>query len=137
MIFRTFQNIFNCSFLLLYVKPVIKNIFHSDIFRHVYLYCESAKTSDKGFEFEIKPYSPAITNLQDIAAKLKVSSESDSKTPPPWLNYLKGGLNVLSGQAEQDFSAPSADTDKLYMSIGERDLIEVAHPAPLDKAVKR
>lgn len=101
------------------------------------MYCESAKTSDKGFEFETKPYSPSNTNLQDIASKLKMSSESDRNATPPWMNYLREGLNILSGQAEQDFRAPSADTDKLYMSIGERDLIEVAHPAPLDKSVKR
>lgn len=101
------------------------------------MYCESAKTSDKGFEFDIKPYNPSNTNLQDIASKLKVSHENDTKAPPPWLNYLKDGLSILCGQAEQDFSAPNADTDKLYMSIGERDLIEVAHPAPQDKAVKR
>lgn len=53
------------------------------------------------------------------------------------MNYLNDGLNILGGQAEQDFRAPSAETDKLYMSIGERDLIEVAHPSPQDKTVKR
>lgn len=66
-----------------------------------------------------------------------MSNESDATSVPPWLNYLREALNTLRGQADQDFSAPSADTDKLYMSIGERDLIEVAHPAPLDRAVKR
>lgn len=112
----------------------VKNTF---ICRHVYLYCESAKTSDKGFEFEIKPYSPSNTNLQEIASKLKISSETDPTISPPWMNYLKDGLNILGGQAEQDFRAPSAETDKLFMSIGERDLIEVAHPSPQDKNVKR
>lgn len=107
------------------------------LFRNVYLYCESAKTSDKGFEFEIKPYSPSNTNLQEIASNLKISNDGSTSVTPPWMNYLKDGLNILTGQAEQDFRAPSSDTDKLYMSIGERGLIEVAHPSPQDKTIKR
>lgn len=139
-----YSNINNMEVLTLYVRIITHMSFvfifflvQFIFFRHVYLYCESAKTSEKGFEFEIKPYSPSNTNLQDIASKLKMSNESDATSIPPWLNYLREALNTLRGQADQDFSAPSADTDKLYMSIGARDLIEVAHPVPLDKTVKR
>ena len=37
---------------------------------------------------------------------------------------------------EQDaaFQRPPEDTDKLYMAIGDKDVIEVAHPAPADCA---
>lgn len=52
------------------------------------------------------------------------------------MKYLQEGLNNLTN-SEQDFKAPSADTDKLYMSIGEKDLIEVAHPTPADNSIKR
>lgn len=107
-----------------------------NFFRYVYLYCESAKKNDKGYDFEIKPYSPSNLNLQKIAQDLKASVD-DGVYSPPWLNYLRDGLNILSCQPEPDFRPPSSDTDKLYMSIGERDLIEVAHPVPQDKAMKR
>lgn len=31
-------------------------------------------------------------------------------------------------RTENDFTRPAANTDKLYMNIGNRDVIEVAHP---------
>lgn len=104
--------------------------------RHVYIYCESAKQTDKGCEFEIKPYAPSNQNLQGIARDLKSSIDNGNGIVPPWMKYLQEGLNNLAN-SEQDFKAPSADTDKLYMSIGEKDLIEVAHPIPADNSQKR
>ena len=103
----------------------------------MYVYCDGAKKTDKGYEFETKPYRPKFLNLQDIATELKNSMETDNEIVPPWVNYIKNGLNVLHSQSEQDFAPPSIDTDKLYMSIGNKDVIEVAHPAPLDNSIKR
>lgn len=45
---------------------------------------------------------------------------------------MEEGLSHLGVQSEHDFIRPSGDTDKLYMPIGEKDLIEVAHPQPQD-----
>jgi hypothetical protein len=106
-------------------------------YRDVYIYCESAKASDKGYDFEVKHYSPSNFSLQDIASRLKSSDIGDNGTVSPWVNYLRDGLNTLGSQIETDFKPPSVETDKLYMTIGERDLIEVAHPVPQDKTVKR
>lgn len=78
-----------------------------------------------------------MQTLQDIASHLKSASEGDSGAVPPWLNYLKEGIASLSSQSEHEFKAPPSESDKLYMSIGERDLIEVAHPVPQDSAIKR
>ncbi|KAH1005194.1 hypothetical protein HUJ04_006223 [Dendroctonus ponderosae] len=105
--------------------------------RSIYLYCENAQVSDKGYQFEIKNYSPNNFCLQDIATQLKLSSDQDPSLTPPWLTYLSSGLKILTSQKEPDFNAPSGETDKLYMSIGERDLIEVAHPVPQDGSIKR
>lgn len=106
--------------------------------RYVYVYCENAKQSpETGFEFEIKPYTPQLHVLQDLAAHLKNASEGDAGVIPPWLSYLKQGIEALGSQSEHEFNAPPSDSDKLYMSIGERDLIEVAHPVPQDSAIKR
>ncbi|XP_048524515.1 uncharacterized protein LOC109540147 isoform X4 [Dendroctonus ponderosae] len=105
--------------------------------KSIYLYCENAQVSDKGYQFEIKNYSPNNFCLQDIATQLKLSSDQDPSLTPPWLTYLSSGLKILTSQKEPDFNAPSGETDKLYMSIGERDLIEVAHPVPQDGSIKR
>lgn len=43
---------------------------------------------------------------------------------------MKKGQDVLQDMSEQDFNRPPPDSDKLYMCIGERDIIEVAHPTP-------
>lgn len=39
------------------------------------------------------------------------------------------GMDILNEQ-EADFERPPPTSDKLYMAIGEKDVIEVAHPTP-------
>ncbi|XP_076391918.1 uncharacterized protein LOC100878833 isoform X4 [Megachile rotundata] len=105
--------------------------------KYIYVYCESAKTNESGdYHFETKDYCPPNLYLQEIAANLRDQSENEPN--PTWQTYLKEGLDVLSNQTEHDFKAPSPESDKLYMAIGERDVIEVAHPtAPSDTVNKR
>lgn len=57
-------------------------------------------------------------------------SQADTNSEIKWIQYLREGIQTLKNEAEQDFSQPPAESDKLYMAIGERDLIEVAHPLP-------
>ncbi|CAD1481016.1 unnamed protein product, partial [Heterotrigona itama] len=105
--------------------------------KFIYVYCESAKTNENGdYHFETKEYCPPNLCLQEIAANLKDQSENERN--PPWQTYLKEGLDILNNQTEHDFKLPPPESDKLYMAIGERDVIEVAHPtAPLDATNKR
>lgn len=84
----------------------------------------------------MKPYAPSNLNLQKITKDLKASTDSGNEIIPPWMKYLQDGLKNLFN-SEQDFKPPSSETDKLYMSIGERDLIEVAHPTPADNSLLR
>ena len=49
--------------------------------------------------------------------------------PTPWIQYMDAGNTKLKEQ-EMDFSRPCESTDKLYMSIGGSDVIEVSHPLP-------
>ncbi|XP_054279456.1 uncharacterized protein LOC128997788 [Macrosteles quadrilineatus] len=100
--------------------------------KSVYTYCESGKErSDGSVEFDHKDYCPVNLLLQDIATHLKQQSDTEcDKTT--WLRYLKKGQEMLQSQSEHDFCRPPTDTDKLYMCIGERDIIEVAHPTPAD-----
>ncbi|XP_006620600.1 uncharacterized protein LOC102674931 isoform X2 [Apis dorsata] len=105
--------------------------------KYIYVYCESAKTNENGdYHFETKEYCPPNLCLQEIAANLKHQSENESN--PPWQTYLREGLDILTNQTEHDFKSPPPESDKLYMAIGERDVIEVAHPtAPSDAIYKR
>ncbi|KAL2734011.1 uncharacterized protein V1478_003709 [Vespula squamosa] len=105
--------------------------------KYVYVYCESAKTNEDGnYHFETKEYCPPNLGLQEIAVNLKQQSENE--VSPPWQEYLKEGIENLGNQAEHDFKAPPPESDKLYMAIGDRDVIEVAHPiAPQDATNKR
>lgn len=101
--------------------------------RSVYVYCENAASSESGSaEFEIKEYCPNNMGLQEIAAQLQ--AEAESQDEPPWMPLMREAINSLQSESEHNFSQPPADSDKLYMAIGERDLIEVAHPSPQEGA---
>ncbi|XP_072755547.1 uncharacterized protein [Anoplolepis gracilipes] len=105
--------------------------------KYTYVYCENAKMSENGnYHFETKEYCPPNLGLQEIAATLK--KEAENEALPPWQTYMKEGLENLINQSEHDFNAPPPESDKLYMAIGERDVIEVSHPtAPQDSINKR
>lgn len=109
--------------------------------RHVYMYCESvsspSKTEETKISFELRPYAPVDLVLQNIARDLKVAADNNADITPPWLKYMNQGLSTLTGQSEHEFKPPPVESDKLYMNIGERDVIEVAHPAPQDNSTKR
>jgi nucleoside phosphorylase len=77
---------------------------------------------------EEKAYFPLNPCLQEIAKSLL----SQNLVKKPWEEYLNDGLEHLKEKIENDFSRPSANTDKLYMNIGNRDVIEVQHPQPQD-----
>ena len=71
-----------------------------------------------------RTYQPVNSCLQDIAKSLAAVAESKK----PWEGYLAEGLQHLQARTENDFTRPAANTDKLYMNIGNRDVIEVQHP---------
>lgn len=77
---------------------------------------------------EFKTYFPVNACLQDIAKSLQL--QVDGKKP--WESYFEEGLIHLKEKIENDFTRPAANTDKLYMNIGNRDVIEVQHPLPQD-----
>ncbi|PSN49293.1 hypothetical protein C0J52_09404 [Blattella germanica] len=101
-------------------------------FVSIYIYCENAKSnSDGSYEFETKDYSPRNPGLQNIVSELKAESERQGGSAP-WQKYLADALVSLQADtSETEFSQPPLDTDKLYMAIGQQDVIEVAHPSPL------
>lgn len=98
----------------------------------VYIYCENAISNlDGTYHFETKDYCPRNLVLQTIVSKLKAESEREGRSFP-WKKYLAEAIETLQlDTSETDFSQPPPDSDKLYMAIGQQDVIEVAHPSPL------
>ncbi|KDR14122.1 uncharacterized protein LOC110834835 isoform X4 [Zootermopsis nevadensis] len=98
----------------------------------IYIYCENAISNlDGTYEFETKEYCPRNLRLQTIVSKLKAESEREGGSIP-WKIYLAEAMETSQADtSETDFSQPSLDSDKLYMAIGQQDVIEVAHPSPL------
>ncbi|XP_039291008.1 uncharacterized protein LOC111044867 [Nilaparvata lugens] len=106
--------------------------------RAVYTYCENANERPDGqLAFDHKDYQPSNFCLQHIASQLKAQSEAEGDAAP-WLKYLVEAENMLSSaEAESDFRRPPKETDKLYMSIGEEGVIEVAHPTSTDPDLQK
>lgn len=73
---------------------------------------------------DLKTYFPVNDCLQQIAESLQANMQSKR----PWEDYLKDGLKNLSMKTETDFNRPALNTDKLFMNIGNNEVIEVAHP---------
>ncbi|OXA52677.1 hypothetical protein Fcan01_12133 [Folsomia candida] len=90
----------------------------------VYLHCDKAtEKSSGGLEFETRGWIPSSLILQEIASQIQAEGEEE------WAQYAEMGLDILNEQ-EADFARPPPMSDKLYMAIGEKDVIEVAHPTP-------
>ncbi|RZF48910.1 hypothetical protein LSTR_LSTR003290 [Laodelphax striatellus] len=106
--------------------------------RAVYTYCENANERPDGqFAFDHKDYQPSNFCLQHIASQLKAQSEAEGDAAP-WLKFLAEAENMLSSaESESDFRRPAKETDKLYMSIGEEGVIEVAHPTSTDPDLQK
>jgi nucleoside phosphorylase len=77
---------------------------------------------------EEKTFYPVNSCLQDISKSLQAQFNNKK----PWETYFEEGLVHLKEKVENDFTRPAANTDKLYMNIGNRDVIEVQHPLPQD-----
>uniref|UniRef100_A0A0K8V409 DED domain-containing protein n=3 Tax=Bactrocera latifrons TaxID=174628 RepID=A0A0K8V409_BACLA len=77
---------------------------------------------------DVKTYFPSNDSLQQIAEGLQANME----VKRPWDTYLREGLASLMQKTESDFSRPSTNTDKLFMNIGNNEVIEVAHPIATD-----
>ncbi|XP_067639498.1 uncharacterized protein [Eurosta solidaginis] len=77
---------------------------------------------------DVKTYFPINDSLQQIAESLQANMEAKR----PWDTYLREGLSTLMQKTESDFNRPALNTDKLFMNIGNNEVIEVAHPIATD-----
>ena len=88
--------------------------------RFIYQYCQAAEVRQGGeVVFETKSWCPPELQLQILGEEL-VNDKS-------WLKGYEESVKELEGDG---WSRPDQSTDKLFMSIGGGDLIEVGHPTP-------
>ena len=77
--------------------------------------------------------------IQDIQSGLSDKFQTEC----PWIQHYNHGLEVLCdheveentdglGFVDEGWLRPDSETDKLYMSMGGGDIIEVGHPTPRD-----
>ena len=98
--------------------------------RFIYQYCQTARLGQEGeVTFETKSWCPAEETLQRIAEML-VSQTWSGEEPSPWQSQYNSAHQVLALEEEAVWARPDPATDKLYMSLGGGDMIEVGHPAP-------
>merc|ERR1712059_84144 len=95
--------------------------------RFIYQYCQTADIRATGeVVFETKSWCPPDLSLQLIGEQLQQEATTNPVTC--WSTHYTSALTQL-----EDISAwqrPAPATDKLFMSIGGGDLIEVGHPSP-------
>ena len=105
--------------------------------RFVYQFCESVQEKANGdVQFETKSWCPVDLAIQNIQQNLVENLDM------PWVKHYKEGLDNLCDHEEEDtdglgfidegWRRPDAESDKLYMSMGGGDIIEVGHPTPRD-----
>ncbi|KAH8284261.1 hypothetical protein KR044_006835 [Drosophila immigrans] len=78
---------------------------------------------------DVKTYFPINDSLQQIAESLQANMELKR----PWETYLNDAQQTLAQKTDSDFGRPDAKTDKLFMNIGNNEVIEVAHPIAADE----
>ncbi|XP_069121899.1 uncharacterized protein [Argopecten irradians] len=98
---------------------------------YIYYYCEKVLRNKQGdVQFKMKTYSPREMDLQRVVEKLQ---DRIKRRPEkiPWEGYITQGLEILKNQ-EADFNRPPPESDRLYMGIGDDNVIEVQHPEAPD-----
>lgn len=144
----TFQNIQH-----VFIVGVAGGVPHfSDYFRHprlgdvvfskcnskgyLYYYCDKIlQDKDGEVSYQLKTFAPRDLELQRILERLE-DMRSANPDYAPWEKYMEEGLQLLQGQ-EASFTRPPQTTDRLYMNIGDNQVIEVQHPEAPEGLVRR
>ena len=95
---------------------------------NIYFYCDKIlkDQNDGSIEYHTRRYHPKDLYLQRVVEKIFETRERRSNFNP-WEKYITEGLDLLSTQ-EADFNRPPPETDRLTMTIGESNVIEMQHP---------
>jgi len=102
---------------------------------------EQAKEADamqanKPLEYEechFRFWRPVSLDLQELTQRLWLRGLENPRHRI-WEYYIDEGIKSLK-QQDVDASRPTSDTDKLFMSIGSKETIEVSHPEAAEDEV--
>ncbi|TRY69155.1 hypothetical protein TCAL_02185 [Tigriopus californicus] len=97
--------------------------------RSIYKHSDVIFCKNGDIKFETKSWCPPDLGIQDLAQGLAKKFEANP-SEAPWLGYYRSAQQHLESEMGGDWTRPSAETDKLYMSVGGGDVIEVGHPPP-------
>lgn len=99
---------------------------------NIYYYSEKILVDkDKKRHFKVKSWKPTDFILQRVYEKI-MDRHQRKPEKAPWDKYIHEGLDLLKNQ-ESDYNRPPAETDRLYMGIGDDNVIEVQHPEQPDE----
>jgi len=111
------------------VNPIGKEYIylHCDKFEHSPEHRASSPNGEIAIDtFNYRTWCPPNLELQELAKELYEMGLENEKMRT-WEKYINQSMKQLQEQ-ESDFARPDDDGDKLYMSIGTKDVIEVGHP---------
>ncbi|XP_076455911.1 uncharacterized protein LOC143290397 isoform X2 [Babylonia areolata] len=114
-----------------YRHPRLGDIIFSkcDAQRNLYYYCEKMTQDKDGMiSYPTKTWAPRDFELQRIVDRIRETREA-SPDYAPWERYIEEGQQLLKAQ-EANYERPLPETDRLYMNIGDNQVIEVQHPEP-------
>lgn len=97
----------------------------------MFTFCDSTKTKegadgDSMVKYVTRDWNPKDKVLMDIANQLRDEYEANPSRCV-WEEAMEEGMEELAEQ-ETDFSRPAASTDRLFINIGDNEVIEVSHP---------
>lgn len=94
---------------------------------YLYYYCDKIlQDKDGEVNYQLKTWAPRDLDLQRILERIE-DARAANPDYAPWEKYMEEGLQLLAGQ-EASFARPPKETDRLYMNIGDNQVIEVQHP---------
>ncbi|XP_067648626.1 uncharacterized protein [Haliotis asinina] len=103
---------------------------------YIYYYCEKiVQDREQQVHYNLKNWAPRDMVLQRIAECIEESLHTNPDYAP-WEDYIREGQELLMAQ-EANFARPAPSSDRLYINVGEGQVIEVQHPEPTDGVIAR
>ncbi|XP_076437063.1 uncharacterized protein LOC143276450 isoform X2 [Babylonia areolata] len=103
---------------------------------YIYYHCDKIlQDKDGSVNYQLKTWAPRDLELQRLVERIKDTRDANPDYAP-WEQYLQEGQELLKTQ-EANYERPPPESDRLYMSIGDNQVIEVQHPEPPDGVSRR
>ncbi|KAL8608000.1 hypothetical protein ACOMHN_023816 [Nucella lapillus] len=103
---------------------------------YIYYHCDKIlQDKDGSINYQLKTWAPRDLELQRLVERVKDMREANPEYAP-WEQYMQEGQELLKTQ-EANYERPPTASDRLYMNIGDNQVIEVQHPEAPDGISRR